>query len=221
VIPLAEANRLKDVVNRAPRARPIAYRLSGERTDLPTGYNDERNPTWGLANDQLYRLPLIGLIANHSLRFGLAGSRADNSTEKYQTIQTLHKTINACENVNVSPRRMALGGIDDVIKGWTVTQAILSEDTRIGLALLYSALCLGMPSSAIQAEALWIETEAINESHCDSDEDGEDQTWRGTFALDFNDQSLFTKQIDIRPDQLETWLPQGVTSGRGVQEDDE
>jgi len=51
---------------------------------------------------------------------------------------------------------------------------------------------------------------------------GEDaQPWRGVCALEFPEEVLFTKQIDIRPEQLDEWRPQGVTSERRVQNEDE
>lgn len=59
--------------------------------------------------------------------------------------------------------------------------------------------------------------EAIQET----DDDEEPRTWRGTYALDLPEEVIFTKQIDIRPERLEEWLPQAVTSVRRVQDRDE
>jgi Arc/MetJ-type ribon-helix-helix transcriptional regulator len=45
--------------------------------------------------------------------------------------------------------------------------------------------------------------------------------WRGVYALEFPEEVLFTKSIDIRPEQLGEWRPQGVTSERQVRDDDD
>ena len=37
----------------------------------------------------------------------------------------------------------------------------------------------------------------------DSDEDA--QAWRGVYALEYPEEVLFTKPIDIRPEQLDNW----------------
>ena len=52
-----------------------------------------------------------------------------------------------------------------------------------------------------------------------SDEDG--RPWRGVYALEFPEEVLFTKPIDIRPQQLDDWRPQGVTSERQVRHEDD
>src|SRR5438046_2502599 len=44
--------------------------------------------------------------------------------------------------------------------------------------------------------------------------DEEARPWRGVYALEFREEVLFTKSIDIRPEQLDEWRPQGVTSER-------
>ena len=59
---------------------------------------------------------------------------------------------------------------------------------------------------------------ATTEPQKDDDEDS--QRWRGVYALEFPEEVLFTKPIDIRPEQLEEWRPQGVTSERQVREDE-
>src|SRR5262245_22454846 len=51
--------------------------------------------------------------------------------------------------------------------------------------------------------------------------DDEARPWRGVYALEFPEEALFTKPIDIRPEQLDEWRPQGVTSERQVRDDDE
>ncbi len=48
----------------------------------------------------------------------------------------------------------------------------------------------------------------------DSDEDA--RPWRGVYALEYPEEVLFTKPIDIRPEQLDNWRPQGVRSCRGT-----
>jgi antitoxin ParD1/3/4 len=45
--------------------------------------------------------------------------------------------------------------------------------------------------------------------------------WRGVYAAEFPEEVLFTKSIDIRPERLEEWLPQGVTSERQIRDDDD
>src|SRR3954447_15917593 len=53
-------------------------------------------------------------------------------------------------------------------------------------------------------------------------EDDEDaRPWRGVYALEFPEEVLFTKSIDIRPEQLDEWRPQGVTSERQVRDEDD
>ena len=52
-------------------------------------------------------------------------------------------------------------------------------------------------------------------------EDGDAKPSRGIYALEFPEKALFTKQIDIRPEQLEEWHPQGVTSERRTGNEDE
>jgi Arc/MetJ-type ribon-helix-helix transcriptional regulator len=52
-----------------------------------------------------------------------------------------------------------------------------------------------------------------------SDEDA--RPWRGVYALEFPEEVLFTKAIDIRPEHLDEWQPQGVTSDRRVRDEDE
>jgi len=55
-----------------------------------------------------------------------------------------------------------------------------------------------------------------------SDDNGEDaQPWRGVYALEFPEEVLFTKQIEIRPEKLDEWRPQEVTSVRRVRNIDE
>ena len=51
--------------------------------------------------------------------------------------------------------------------------------------------------------------------------DEEARPWRGVYALEFREEVLFTKSIDIRPEQLDEWRPQGVTSERRVRDEDE
>ena len=51
--------------------------------------------------------------------------------------------------------------------------------------------------------------------------DEEARPWRGVYALEFPEEVLFTKPIDIRPEQLDDWRPQGVTSERRVRDEDE
>jgi len=62
-------------------------------------------------------------------------------------------------------------------------------------------------------------TSSATEPQKDNDEDA--QSWRGVYALELPEEVLFTKQIDIRPEQLDEWRPQGVTSERRVRDEDE
>src|SRR5262245_22596996 len=55
----------------------------------------------------------------------------------------------------------------------------------------------------------------------EAENDEETRPWRGVYALEFPEEVLFTKPIDIRPEQLDEWRPQGVTSERQVRDDDE
>jgi Arc/MetJ-type ribon-helix-helix transcriptional regulator len=60
---------------------------------------------------------------------------------------------------------------------------------------------------------------SANEPEKENDE--ESRPWRGVYALNFPEEVLFTKSIDIRPEQLDEWRPQGVTSERQVRDEDE
>jgi Arc/MetJ-type ribon-helix-helix transcriptional regulator len=60
---------------------------------------------------------------------------------------------------------------------------------------------------------------SATEPEKDSDEDA--RSWRGVYALEFPEEVLFTKAVDIRPEQLDDWRPQGVTSERRVRDEDE
>ena len=53
----------------------------------------------------------------------------------------------------------------------------------------------------------------------EKDNDEEARPWRGVYALEFPEEVLFTKPIDIRPEQLDDWRPQGVTSERRVRDE--
>jgi Arc/MetJ-type ribon-helix-helix transcriptional regulator len=55
----------------------------------------------------------------------------------------------------------------------------------------------------------------------EKENDEEARPWRGVYALEFPEEILFTKPIDIRPEQLDDWRPQGVTSERRVRDEDE
>ena len=52
-------------------------------------------------------------------------------------------------------------------------------------------------------------------------EDEDARPWRGVYALELPEEVLFTKRIDIRPERLDEWRPQGVTSERRVRNEDE
>ncbi len=54
-----------------------------------------------------------------------------------------------------------------------------------------------------------------------TDDADEARPWRGVHALEFPEEVLFTKSIDVRPEQLDDWRPQGVTSERQVEDQDE
>jgi hypothetical protein len=45
--------------------------------------------------------------------------------------------------------------------------------------------------------------------------------WRGVFAVELPEDVLFTKQIDVRPEQLDERRPRGVTSERRLRDEDE
>jgi Arc/MetJ-type ribon-helix-helix transcriptional regulator len=51
--------------------------------------------------------------------------------------------------------------------------------------------------------------------------DEEARPWRGVYAPEFPEEVLFTKSIDIRPEQLDEWCPRGVTSERRVRDEDD
>jgi hypothetical protein len=53
------------------------------------------------------------------------------------------------------------------------------------------------------------------------DDDEDARPWRGVYALEVPEEVLFTKLIDIRPDQLDEWRPQGVTSERRDRDEEE
>ncbi|WP_165229295.1 hypothetical protein [Aquisphaera insulae] len=55
----------------------------------------------------------------------------------------------------------------------------------------------------------------------EKEDDGDARPWRGVYSLEFPEEVLFTKSIDIRPDQLDEWRPQGVTSERRSRDEDE
>jgi Arc/MetJ-type ribon-helix-helix transcriptional regulator len=58
-------------------------------------------------------------------------------------------------------------------------------------------------------------------SDTETENDEEARPWRGVYALEFPEEVLFTKSIDIRPEQLVEWRLQGVTSERQGREEDE
>jgi len=62
------------------------------------------------------------------------------------------------------------------------------------------------------------QAEAI-ESPDESRDEVNPRSWRGVFAVEYPDEVLFTKRIDIRPDQLDEWRPEPV-AGRGHSERD-
>lgn len=49
----------------------------------------------------------------------------------------------------------------------------------------------------------------------------EPRPWRGIYLVEMPAQAIFTKQIDIRSEQLEEWQPRGVTSTRQVRNDND
>ena len=55
----------------------------------------------------------------------------------------------------------------------------------------------------------------------ETENDEEARPWRGVYALEFPEEVLFTKSIDIRTEQLDECRPQGVTSERQVRDEDE
>jgi len=50
--------------------------------------------------------------------------------------------------------------------------------------------------------------------------DEESRPWRGVYSLEFPEEVLFTKSIDIRPEQLDEWRPHGVTSEKRIRDVD-
>lgn len=62
-------------------------------------------------------------------------------------------------------------------------------------------------------------TEAI-ERPVESRDELDSRSWRGVFAVEYPDEVLFTKRIDIRPDQLDEWRPEPV-AGRGHSDHDD
>jgi hypothetical protein len=55
----------------------------------------------------------------------------------------------------------------------------------------------------------------------ETESDEEARPWRGVYAPQFPEEVLFTKSIDIRPEQLDEWYPRGVTSERQVRDEDD
>ncbi len=55
----------------------------------------------------------------------------------------------------------------------------------------------------------------------EKENDEEARPWRGVYALEFPEEVLFTKSLDIRPGQLDEWRPQGVTSERRVRDEND
>jgi Arc/MetJ-type ribon-helix-helix transcriptional regulator len=55
----------------------------------------------------------------------------------------------------------------------------------------------------------------------EKENDEEARPWCGVHALEFPEEVLFTKSIDIRPESLDEWRPQGVISERQVRDEDE
>jgi Arc/MetJ-type ribon-helix-helix transcriptional regulator len=51
-------------------------------------------------------------------------------------------------------------------------------------------------------------------------QDDDTPHWRGVFAVELPEEVLFTKQIDVRPEQLDEWRPRGVTSERQLRDED-
>ena len=60
---------------------------------------------------------------------------------------------------------------------------------------------------------------SANEPEKENDEEA--RPWRGVYALEFPEEVLFTKPIDIRPEKLDDWRAQGVTSERRLRDEDE
>jgi hypothetical protein len=53
-------------------------------------------------------------------------------------------------------------------------------------------------------------------------DDGEEpHVWRGIYALEIPREVIFTKRINVQPSKLKQWVPQGISSGRQVQNEDE
>jgi Arc/MetJ-type ribon-helix-helix transcriptional regulator len=65
------------------------------------------------------------------------------------------------------------------------------------------------------------ESPTISATELEKEDDEEARPWRGVYALEFPEEVLFTKSIDIRPEQLDEWCPQGVTSEKQVRDEDE
>jgi hypothetical protein len=74
-------------------------------------------------------------------------------------------------------------------------------------------------ADTVPRAALPDQAEAI-ESPDESRDEVNPRSWRGVFAVEYPDVVLFTKRIDIRPDQLDEWKPDPV-AGRGHSEDDD
>lgn len=83
-------------------------------------------------------------------------------------------------------------------------------------AVVEQALRLFLSEAPDQGQA---PMSSATEPNSETDEDA--RPWRGVYALEFPEEVLFTKPIDIRPEQLDDWRPQGVTSERRVSDHDE
>jgi Arc/MetJ-type ribon-helix-helix transcriptional regulator len=83
-------------------------------------------------------------------------------------------------------------------------------------AVVEQALRLFLVEEPDQEQALM---SSATEPEKESDEEA--RPWRGAYALEFPEKVLFTKHIDIRPEQLDKWRTQGITSERRVRDEDE
>ncbi len=61
---------------------------------------------------------------------------------------------------------------------------------------------------------------AAIEGQGESRDEADSRSWRGVFAVEYPEEILFTKRIDIRPDQLDEWKPESI-SVRGHSEHDD
>lgn len=87
-------------------------------------------------------------------------------------------------------------------------------------SLIEEAAADSMTGADTTADAMPLEQTEAFENLPESRDEADSRSWRGVFVVEYPDEVLFTKRIDIRPDQLDEWQPEPVTSRRHDEHDD-